>query len=284
MNIRPNRIFPNPVLWFLTDDYTDSDFRLSCEVETSFGFLRLKYDFLLKNPRLHDLIRTKKAAFSLHIECPLTMYRKNVLVHSHKGDVHIKTSKLSGRVEVQPAVIALEDIHSYENEDLHEDYQDVDLHIRKGAVLAVAEPFYVQVDKENHELGKKDSIFTFVKNQKDEPMKFDTDTDKIIIKLKEKDFNAQQMLQSSHQYQPVIYSLFIIPALIYALESIDEDIDLMREKLWFRSLEKILEKQSIELNPETVRRKTSYALAQDLLQDPVTAALSILTVAGGDFE
>ena len=104
----------------------------------------------------------------------------------------------------------------------------------------------------------------------------------LIIKLKENDFNKLQMLQSTSHYQHVVYSMFIIPALIFALESIEEDVEIMRERLWFRSLEKAFKANNIELNKTTVEQRTSYVMAQLLLEDPIGRALTSLTEIRGE--
>lgn len=284
MKIKSNRLFPHPVLWFANDDYTHSDFSMELIHQESFGFLTLSYQFLLTNEELKKRIQGEDLSFCLHIECPLTMFRETYITTELSGTIKIDTKNINGKVDVLPSIIANKDLGHYNNASLHEDYQDIDLNIPRGSIMGVSDYRYLFVDKDKNGLGEKDSIFSFVKNQKNDSMEIETDTQKIIIKLKENDFNQLQMLQASSKYQPVIYSIFIVPALIFALDSIDDDLEEMRDKLWFRSLEKCFLSNEMELTPEIVRQKTSYSLAQLLLKDPISQALLVLTENGGENE
>lgn len=284
MKISPNRLFPHPVLWFVNDDYRNSDFTMDFAHEESFGALTLSYEFHLTNNELKERIKANDLSFCLHVECSLTMFRQCYLLHEPSGIVKIDSKNVNGKIDILPSIIANKDLVGYGNSSLHEDYDDVDLRISRGSIMGVSDYCYLFVDKDKSGLGKKDSIFSFVKNQKNEPMQIETDTQKIIIKLKENDFNQLQMLQASRKYQPVIFSMFIVPALIFALDSIDDDVEEMREKLWFRSLEKHFNANQIELTPETIRQKTSYSLSQILLEDPISQALLVLMENGGGEE
>ncbi len=282
MKISANRLFPHPVLWFANDDYTSSDFGMTFSHEESFGLLSFTYEFQLSNHSLFEKIQSQDLAFCLHVECPLTMFRETLITSKLSGTFQVDTKKVNGKIDVLPTIIANRDFIRYEDPLLHEDYHGLDLNIPRGSIMGVSDYRYLHVDKDKSELGLKDSIFSFVKNTKKEPMKIETDAQKIIIKLKEDDFNQLQLLQTSSKYQPVVFSMFIVPALIFALDSIDNDLEEMREKLWFRSLEKCFFSNQIELNPETVKQKTSYILAQLLLEDPISKALTVLNASGGE--
>lgn len=250
--------------------------------EESFGTLILQYKFHLKNNELQQKIDQKKLAFVIHIECSLCMYRQQFLRFSEVGKIFIDSKNLNDKVEVLPLIIAIKDLPQYQNSNLHPDYEEADIFIPRGAIMGVSDYCYFFIDKDKSNLGKKDSIFSFVKNQKNEPMKIETDNDKISIILKEEDFNQLQMLQSSNKYRSIIYSIFIVPALIYALDSIDEDLDFQRERLWFRSLEQSFKENNIELNQDIIAQKTSYRLVQLILEDPISKALLTLNEIGGD--
>jgi hypothetical protein len=283
MRIRGSKLYPHPVLWYANDDYVGSKFEMDMEHEYTFGELKIKHNFTLNDDYLINLIEQEKLAYCLHVECPMTMFRNSYYTSSNSGEVSIESRFLTQKVEVSPFIIAMEDIENYRNDRLHEDYFGLNINIPRGSIMGISDYRYLIVDKEKTDLGRKESIFSFVKNQKDEPMKIDTDDQKIIIMLKEEDFNRIQMLQTSARYQPVIFSMFIVPALIYALETISDDIEEMREKLWFRSLEKCFSTNGIELNKSIVTQKTSFILAQMLLENPISKALIVLNDNGGEY-
>lgn len=285
MNIPTKRLFPHPVVWYANDDYSASDFTMELEYEESFGYLRLSYRFFLNNEELLGRIQTEEVQFCVHVECSLSMFRNRYFTSAVEGVIEIPSDKITHKLEILPLLVANRSLTQYQNSKLHEDYQGVGLHIRKGTILGVSDYRYLMIDKAKDELQKKESIFSFVKNQTDAPMQIETNEDRIIIKLKEKDFNHLQILQSSPKYQPVIFSIFVVPALIFALDSIlqQEDLEDMQERLWFRSLEKCFRSGGLELTRETILQRTSYSLAQTLLEDPISKALLVLNDSGGDY-
>lgn len=281
MNIRSSRLFPHPVLWFANDDYLNSDFSVKIQHEQSFGKLRLNYEFELKNEDVLDRVKMGEFCFCLHIECSLTMYRLNHITNNLIGTIEVSTESITHKVEVLPLIVAMVDIDDYTASGLNDDYKAVRLYIKKGTIMGVSDYRYYIIDKDTSDIGKKESIFSFVRNQKQEPMQIETNDDRIIIKLKDDDFKNLQMLQTSSKYKPVVFSMFIVPGLIYALDSIGEnDIDSMRELLWFRSLEKCFKSNGLVLDKTTINQKTSYALAQMLLEDPISKALIALNESG----
>lgn len=285
MNISSNRLFPHPVLWFVNDDYSNSEFAFRIEVESDPERLSLNYNIALKNTGIQKLIEEGKAIFCIHIESPLTMYRYNHLTKSESGKIGLNGEDINHRLEILPMVVALENIDCFSNQELNEDYHGTDIKVTKGSVIAISDFHYLNIDKEINDLGRKESIFSIVKASGDGPMLIDVMQDRIIIKLNETDFKNFQILQMNSGFRSIIFSLIIIPALIYALDNIgdisnsNEGGDINDYK-WFRSLEKVFLKHELTLDANTISNKTSYALAQMLLDHPISDALIALTERG----
>ena len=75
--------------------------------------------------------------------------------------------------------------------------------------------------------------------------------------------------------------MLIIPALIFALDEISkaehpEELENFRNYTWFRSLEKCFESMKLKLDKNTITQKTSYTLAQMLLENPISKAFIYL--------
>lgn len=149
---------------------------------------------------------------------------------------------------------------------------------KKGSILAIADYVSITVDKSNNDMGKKDSIFSIAKKADGEIMEFEIENDRIVIQLPESDFDNLQKLQMSKNYVEVVFSLLIVPALIFVLESIvrSDNDEQYREYQWFRSLEKIFKANDLDLTPQTIKTKNSYTLAQKLIGGPISKALIAL--------
>ena len=113
-------------------------------------------------------------------------------------------------------------------------------------------------------MGKKDSIFSIAKKADGEIMEFEIENDRIVIQLPESDFDNLQKLQMSKNYVEVVFSLLIVPALIFVLESIvrSDNDEQYREYQWFRSLERIFKANDLD-HPSNYQNKNSYTLARN---------------------
>lgn len=202
------------------------------------------------------------------------------------GSIYLRQDNVNHKIEVLPMIVAKDNIDYYNNKKLNEDYEEVKLEMNRGSILAISDYHYFIVDKEKNDIGRKESIFSIVKNLEDKPMKIESGGDRLIIKLNEKDFNNFNVLQKNNRYKTTIFSILIIPALIYALDEVsncnDEEFESKRELTWFRSLEKCLESKEIKLDRNTIKRETSYSIAQMLLEDPISDSLEFL-VKGEDY-
>lgn len=178
-------------------------------------------------------------------------------------------------------IVATELLKDFRNKFLNEDYHNVSLSIQEGSILAIGDQSSFYVDKEKDELGKKESIFSIIKNLSNEPMQIEIEMDRIQIKLNEEDFGNFQILQMNSRNQAVIFSMLIIPALIFALDEISkaessEELESFRNYIWFRSLEKCFVSMKMKLDNNTITQKTSYTLAQMLLKNPISKAFTYL--------
>lgn len=280
MKVSNSKLFPYPVLWFINDDYYDSDFGIEMVDRLQFKKLELEYKINLYNKELLSLIESGKALFCIHIENSITSFRYSYLTKSNIGTILIDEEDVNYQIDISTFIVANQDISHYRNEKLNNDYNGVKFDITKGSILAIADYISLNVDKSKNSLGKKDSIFNISKTSKEGPMEFEIMNDRIVIKLGEENFENLQRMQMSSKHREVIYSMFIVPALIYVFENLarseDEDMEEYREYLWFRSLEKLLKAYEIELNHQTIKTKTSYILAQKLIGEPISKALVAL--------
>lgn len=286
MKVSRSKLFPYPVLWFLNDDYSnqnnkkDPDFSVNIYFKQEFKQLIISYDISLSDKEQLKLIEEGKASYCIHVENSLTSFRKIHLTKERKGSIILEDKDINHEIEVSTFVVVLEEINDYKNNNLNEDYDGIDLNVSKGSMLAVGDFAKFTIDKSQNDLGKKDSILSISKKYDIDKMGFEMESDRIIIFLNEEDFTQLQFLQASNRYKDVIYSILIVPALIYVFDAIerceDQELDNYRQYRWFRSLERIFSSNNLDLNPQTIRVKTSYKLAQTIIGNPISKALAFL--------
>ncbi|NLM07263.1 MAG: hypothetical protein GX219_10210 [Tissierellia bacterium] len=278
MRLSSNKLFPYPVLWFVNDDYIDTEFNIAIDIEHEKDELLVNFKVDLANKELLELISAGKASYSIHIENSLTSFRKCHFTSEKSGVIRLEQDQINHKIEISTLIIAREDIFSYTNKSLNKDYEGFKFDIKKGSVIAIGDQISVIIDKDINDKGDRDSIFSFIKLQEEGPMEYEIEGDRILIKLGNSDFENLEFLQSS-KYEKIIHSIFIYPALIFVFETLKRgEVGEYSDNLWFRSLEKILNSQGLDLDSQTIEKETSFRLSQRLLDMPISGALDSLLV------
>ena len=92
-------------------------------------------------------------------------------------------------------------------------------------------------------------------------------------------FQNYKILAAMPGFQSVLHSMLIFPALLYVFETLTrEGTEDFESRRWFRVIEKILKKDDITLNEDTLNTIPSYELAQKLLDLPIQKALATMTL------
>lgn len=283
MRISKRKLFPHPVLWHINDDYSGSDFSIEINYREEFNNIIVEYKATIENDEILENIKKGSISLGINIECPLTMYRTNHITNKLSGQIVIEEQRVNHIIEITTLLLANIDISSYQNQNLNEDYDDIKIDIKKGSILAISDNCTIEVEKNNRNLGPKDSIMSIVKNINNEPMSVELGGENITIKLNEEDFKHFQIIQSNNKSATLIHSMFVLPALVYTLEYISRLEELgdtaetdLGEYKWYRSLNKLFESQNRELNSEEINKHTSFKLANMILNNPIGNALEIL--------
>ena len=114
---------------------------------------------------------------------------------------------------------------------------------------------------------------------------------KIVIKLPLEDYYNYKKMAKVPQYQPILNSLTVIPALIFVLSELKcmpiEARMENQESLWYKTISKVLlTKFDCDLESESFASINTIEMAQKLINSPVTDAFHMLTssfgISGGD--
>lgn len=274
MDIR-YKLYSYPVLTEHLDDYIDSYFKTNIEVIKDINDLIFKMDISFNNEALENLINEDKIEFVFHIECPYTSYR---VIHKTRELSNIKRipeSKLNGKVSICSFIIAKENIPEYKNHNFNSDYENMSFNISRGSILAIAAQVDVNITKEAEELSNVPSIFSILKDDTDNNtgINIEYNNDKIQIWLCNEDFYNYKNISSLPSFIPIIHAMIICPALSHVFECIKQNgIEEYSEYRWFRSIDKNLKKHGKSLTLDLLSEKSSYTLAQELLELPISRA------------
>ncbi len=289
------KLYPYPVLSSYSDDYKQGTYEVTVDVVKDGYNLRVDFIANLTSNGLKDLIKAGRAKYVYHLECAQTGYRKVVITDNVAESYIIENKLVCGKLQICSFVIAVEDITGFTTDDFHADYSGVVFDIEAGCVMAVGSMVTVDISKDIDDLANTPSIFSIIRNAdvSCREMLIDPGLRKIIIKLPLEDYYCYKKLAITPQYQPVLNSLTVIPALTYVLGTLQlmkpEERMENQDILWYKTISKaLLTKFDCDIESEEFKSKNALELAQKLINDPISDAFRILTssfsVSGGDDE
>lgn len=284
------KLYPYPVLWDKNDDYKKpSKFSVEVEPKEDFKNIKLKINFLLKDKEIEKLIKENKAEYVVHIEGSSTYFREIISTKETEISYVLKDRDILGRLQVNFFILARQDIKNYKNDNFNEDYSSETFNLKKGNIIAIADGYRFDIEKNDDELGKISSIFSICKKETVEQtgMTIDIGYEKIRIGLNITDYvNYSQLSQNPNKVESV-NSIIIFPALIYIFEQLKKDFNETdyTEYKWFRALENIFKKNGEDLNKGLLENEISIDLAQRVLNYPIERAFnSLINEDEGDDE
>lgn len=115
------------------------------------------------------------------------------------------------------------------------------------------------------------------------------DSDKILLSLLETEYRLYQQFNNDPEMQPILNAMFILPALVYLFEELDQDEDETEKHdytryAWYKALEQSYRSRGKDFE-ETLqdRERTSFEKAQEVMEFPIAKALASLQTIRNDF-
>lgn len=275
-----NKLTPYPILSLYNDDYLNSSFEVDINVECKFNELLVDAKFKLNNSDLKQLILDGLAVYTLHIECPMTSFRKKYDTDQTELSFKIATDNLKEKVEICSYIVACDDILNYSNKNFHSDYDGVCFNIEKGNILAIGTGKDVTIIKNNDDLENLPSIIKIcpMKDLKKGTISVDTDdSNYILVGVYEGIIEKYYELGKS-KYKNTVMTLILLPVIelvLLRMKYSDED---EKEKKWYRVIENLLNQNGIEVEDLDIqnKEKSVLAIAQDIFADPISRSFEEL--------
>lgn len=278
------RLYPYPVLSYFSDDYCNSRFETVIEAEKDGYSVKVTCLAETDNKELLSAISAGQAQYVYHFECAQTGFREVICTSDAEAVSIIPDKNLRGRLQICPFIVARDDIAGYVNESFHEDYRGFKFNIESGCVLAIGHQVNIDIEKDINDLSNTPSVFSIIKNSDEtvQEMIVDIYQNKIVIKLPEKDFMNFKLIKSNAAVQPILNSLTVIPALLYALEEVAKLDYHERDETygihsWYRAIRKALQSRlQCNIESEGFREMNFLSISQKLINSPLGDALQFL--------
>ena len=295
MKVR-NKMYPYPVLSSYADDYVGSKFDVISSFSLDGYDLKLDFSAELQNEHLMELLEDGRATIVYHIENSLAGFRNAYETDSLNHSIKIPIRRIKDKVEICSFIIAKKDISNYTNSSFNADYgEGVSFDIEKGCVLAVANPFELNVPKVQEELKDRNSFISIIGKEDISELQVNLDRkDKLVVYLPMDTHKRYRHMSNNPAIKQILVSTIIIPALIYTFEYLKnlakEDDANFNSRLenfdWLKALQTILSKRPFEEKDfkSWIKNADSLMWAQKLLNTPITDCIYQLYRMGGSID
>lgn len=288
MEIR-NRLFPYPVLSEETDDYVSGSFSAEVDISQGINDITFIFSFYLDDYGIQKMINHGEAYFAIHLECSKTAYRKLLSSSQKTITFHVSSTRINGDVALVGMVIAKKDIPYYKNDNLNSDYENADIYIPRAGIVAYQNMPKVRVTKNYEELKSSDSFFSIVKRAKDNddmhPVEFELTQEKIRIVADENVYGAYIRYSMDDNSKNLLWSLLLMPAVIYMLECLRRDgVEVYEETEWYQKISSSYSAQGIDFEETVLNRDIPITdIAQEMLRLPIGKSFdSMKNMSGGE--
>jgi len=268
------------VLSTFGDDIVGSVFQPVVSVKGAKNAYIFDAVFKTNNTDLLALVQNKKALYAVHIECTQTRYRSVFTSPKEKFSFDISAGLLDGRVEVCSFILAAQPLDKYKNSGFHPDYTKLTFRVSTADTLAVGLDREFPADKKSDPLRKVPSIFSIVPNDDPDATAMDIDTggQKVILRLSKPNFDNYAELKHSKALHPMLSATIIVPALVALIEEMrraaaESLLDSYADRRWYQVVARRLLEMGIDARVSESFVDSSFKIANELVGQPVSAAL-----------
>lgn len=274
-----NKLFPYPVLNKINDYscYKNTTYSLKCDDYNDGEYYVFDNTYIeVENETIKNMINNNILGVALVIECSETVYREVIEISLEPSTYKIKASNLRGLVYVSCYIYAKQDIDTYTNSDLLEDYEGYEFHIDKNDIIAIDDGFKMKIEYDQDLDKKVYSIFQVIRNGNIDKMVIENKVNKIVVSLPDEQFGYYDALRKNDNFQNIFFSMIAIPALTYCLKEFQDNIraeqydldDVELGYTWFNSIKNAYYKQyNEELTEEVFKNIEVEELSQKLLNN-----------------
>lgn len=276
MKIRNSRMFTYPILSGMYDDYSDCNFNIKVEATKNNKIMKLVITPIINCQSISELLNNDMVDLIIHFECGKTRYRKIQKLSIGENIFEFLCGDLNENLEVVAFIVAKRNIDNYKSKNFNQDYGNISFNILKGSIMGISNQLDIPVSKNIYDLSNVDSIVSIVTNDDEKKsMTIDLSDTKIFVKLPSEIFIGYTgMGKTISKYTPILHSMFVVPALTYALDylKITEWMD-VENNLWFKVIKKKCEEKYGQFDKNLIEEKTSIRIAQELIDSPVGDAI-----------
>jgi hypothetical protein len=260
-----NYLFPHPIFGFAKD--YDRVPEVSFDYSYSSDNEMFSFSFDVKGivPELLSLLEAKKVRLICEINCSNTIYRKVFYSFTSALTFQISDKDLKEKVSFQLMLLADEDINDFSSTSLTKDRKTHRIDFERGDVVGILLTHNINVDLAGS------SVSDFIKiteNTTDDQVRYEFTKKHVEIKIPKSKLQELQLLKNNPDFDNILISTLIIPALIHALYLVNEASESEHgSKGWFQVLKEKSKEHLDKSYPEDSSEISK--LLDAILSDPL---------------
>jgi len=223
MKFDSQKAYPYPVLRPFSDDFVDGEFQTTVQSRPQDGLLTTKIEFIVSSDDIRREIEAKRAAYFAVFACRNTYFRKSFMSTNNTIEAKLELKNLRDEVTVEPYIVAIEDIESFQSSDVNPEFGKGPFKYRPGHILAQDEPQSFYIDRDVFK--PITSVFDLVKKESLSEMEWDVkfEQDRVQIGvsplMKERIDNARNSTSNKAILINSIYFAAVMQAIQHLKES-----------------------------------------------------------------
>ena len=276
--------YPHPVLDFFNNDYKNSTFTKSVNVNNQSDKFELTVNFNLSCNTLQTLLDNKKAAYVVHLECKGTRFRMCYETTDSQLIIPIDPNKINNHLEVVISIVSKCNIKNFASPEFHDDFNNTSFDIHIGDILAIAEDIEIRIKKSDIGSNISASLFNITLSDTNDPITWYIDNSSILVKLPQNIYSLYKNLNTSNQAHNILTNTIVIPILTEVLTTLKMNPDYYDDADFIDTLNFILKGINLQIddlkNIECISN-ISFKLVDNVLYNSLSD-LETLLLNGGN--
>lgn len=214
--------YPYPIIRDYLEDYVTTVFEGKLSVSLEKDGYYIKPQFIVNNPDIIRLIEDGYLSYAIEVQCVSTWYRRFFKVIDNEI-IRLEPQMIHERVEVIPCIIATKAIIPFKNDDFVEEYQNINIDLKCGDVVAIGTKKVFDALYQNDIIKDGSSIVTVKGSDRIKNIEYDFNNKIIEITLPIKQYEDYLDCGYNKTKYKALNAIITIPVIVEAINIIRDD-------------------------------------------------------------
>lgn len=265
------KAFPYPVLLPYSNDYTDSEFQTTVDIQINNNDdIKINIEYAISSEDIANQVLVGNARFASIISCRDTYTREMIETNENVAEISFNATSFRGEVRVDSFVVAKEEIVDYQPSDINSEFGSNSFSFYKGAVLAQDEPqvFYLERDY----FKPVTSVFELVKKNDlaEGEWSISFNQDHVQIEVNPNTYEIIHDARNSKKNKIILLNSIYFAAVMQSIQILKDSPEEFENYKWANIITR--QAHNNDLNLESM---DAYLIAEKLMNNPFSKLCSM---------